>query len=489
MTSDTTKSTEQEMSATTDEQRLAQALPLPLGRRAFGKQLLLGLPVLGAALALREAETAEAGSSGDNWKMEGNGNVDDNDFIGTTNNKALVFKTNNNEAMRITAGSGSFVGIGTPNPLAKVHIATSNPVALRVQTSSGAANPVSIMGILSGSTGIGVQGSVAGGGSGPSYGVFGSANTLNGYGVYGINTSGIGVYGTSNDRHGVSGSTNSGNANHAGVYGANASGPGVYGTSSGYHGVNGYSASDNLDHAGVHGSGLTGVLGESSFVAVKAVGGSYGVTAEGNFRAISASIKNNNDQCAAIYGTNDDYPNAFAGWFDGKVKVVGQLSKSSGSFKIDHPLDPENKYLYHSFVESPDMMNIYNGTVTLDANGEAVVELPSYFEALNMSFQYQLTCIGGYAPVFIKQEIQGNRFAIAGGTPGLKVSWQVTGVRNDPFARNNRIAVEVQKDAEERGTYLHPEEHGQPREKSLRSRQMQLDKAQGRNQPDAPVMP
>jgi hypothetical protein len=44
-------------------------------------------------------------------------------------------------------------------------------------------------------------------------------------------------------------------------------------------------------------------------------------------------------------------------------------------FRIDHPLDPANKYLNHSAVESPDMKNIYDGVVTLDADGEAVVEL------------------------------------------------------------------------------------------------------------------
>lgn len=62
----------------------------------------------------------------------------------------------------------------------------------------------------------------------------------------------------------------------------------------------------------------------------------------------------------------------FAGFFLGDVDVDGDLSKAGGSFKIDHPLDPANKYLYHSFVESPDMMNIYNGNVTTDAEGKAV---------------------------------------------------------------------------------------------------------------------
>ena len=69
------------------------------------------------------------------------------------------------------------------------------------------------------------------------------------------------------------------------------------------------------------------------------------------------------------------------GYFAGNLNVTGNLSKGSGSFKIDDPLDPANKTLSHSFVESPDMMNIYNGVVQLDAKGRAWVDLPKYFEA------------------------------------------------------------------------------------------------------------
>ena len=154
-----------------------------------------------------------------------------------------------------------------------------------------------------------------------------------------------------------------------------------------------------------------------------------------------------------------------AAQFVGNVTVTGTLSKAAGSFKIDHPLDPENKYLYHSFVESSDMMNVYNGNVLLDAGGEAVVSLPNWFEALNKDFRYQLTCIGGFAGVYIADEITDNRFTIAGGKPGMKVSWQVTGVRRDPFANQNRIKVEEDKPEGERGYYLHPEAYGQPQEK------------------------
>lgn len=149
-----------------------------------------------------------------------------------------------------------------------------------------------------------------------------------------------------------------------------------------------------------------------------------------------------------------------AGRFAGNVHITGNLSKGSGTFKIDHPLDPKNKYLNHSFVESPDMMNIYNGNVILDPQGEAIVSLPEWFGSLNKEFRYQLTCIGGFSQVYISEEVSNNQFKIAGGKPGLKISWQVTGVRQDPYANANRVKVEEMKKPEERGKYLYPEVYG-----------------------------
>lgn len=157
------------------------------------------------------------------------------------------------------------------------------------------------------------------------------------------------------------------------------------------------------------------------------------------------------------------------------AQVVGSLSKGAGSFKIDHPLDPENKYLYHSFVESPDMMNIYNGNITTDASGKATVTLPDYFEALNMEFRYQLTIIGQtFAQAIISKEIVNNQFEIATNQPNIKVSWQVTGIRHDAYAEKNRIPTVELKKADEVGKYLHPTVFG--KDKSLQVGYIDTDK-------------
>jgi len=150
------------------------------------------------------------------------------------------------------------------------------------------------------------------------------------------------------------------------------------------------------------------------------------------------------------------------------VNVAGNLSKGGGSFKIDHPLDPENKYLYHSFVESPDMMNVYNGNTTTDTKGEAIVTLPDYFEALNRDFRYQLTAVGTFAQVIIKEKLVNNAFVIASSEPNVEVSWQITGIRQDAYANKNRIPNEVEKKASEKGFYLHPEAFDQPLSKKLK---------------------
>lgn len=153
----------------------------------------------------------------------------------------------------------------------------------------------------------------------------------------------------------------------------------------------------------------------------------------------------------------------------GDVDVSGWLSKGGGSFKIDHPLDPENKYLYHSFVESPDMMNVYNGNVTTDANGHAEITLPAYFESLNTDFRYQLTIVDAqqFAQVRVSRKIAGNSFSIMTDKPGIEVSWQVTGVRNDAFARSHRMVPEVEKEAQHKGRYLHPHAFDKPAEAGL----------------------
>jgi hypothetical protein len=159
---------------------------------------------------------------------------------------------------------------------------------------------------------------------------------------------------------------------------------------------------------------------------------------------------------------------ARAAEFYGNVQINGTIEKSSGSFKIDHPLDPANKYLYHSFVESPDMMNVYNGNIITNNEGLAEVQLPDYFEALNKDFRYQLTCIGDFSQAIIYDKISNNSFMIKTEKPNIEVSWQITGIRKDPYAENNRIKVEVEKPDNEKGYYLHYEEYNQPKEKSIR---------------------
>ena len=167
---------------------------------------------------------------------------------------------------------------------------------------------------------------------------------------------------------------------------------------------------------------------------------------------------------------------------NGNLGVNGHLSKRGGQFKIDHPLDPANKYLCHSFVESPDMKNIYDGVVALDDKGEAEIELPDWFGALNKDFRYQLTAIGAPGPnLYIAEEISDavtdcsnsnnnnkkSRFKVAGGTPKMKVSWHVTGIRKDPWANAHRIQVEEDKPDKERGYYIYPDLYGQPAENGI----------------------
>jgi hypothetical protein len=163
-----------------------------------------------------------------------------------------------------------------------------------------------------------------------------------------------------------------------------------------------------------------------------------------------------------VWGIGGSAQFAKAGHFSGNVSVTGTLFKQGGGFRIDHPRDPESRYLNHSFVESPDMLNVYTGNVTTDADSQAEVILPDYFEELNDDYRYQLTVVGQFARAIVADEIRDSRFTIRTDQPNVKVSWQVTGIRRDPWATRNRIVVEEDKPDHERGTYLHPEVYGRP---------------------------
>ncbi|HEY0701565.1 MAG TPA: hypothetical protein VGD60_02250, partial [Candidatus Acidoferrales bacterium] len=157
----------------------------------------------------------------------------------------------------------------------------------------------------------------------------------------------------------------------------------------------------------------------------------------------------------------------YAGYFVGNVHVTGTLSKAAGSFKIDDPIDPAGKYLSHSFVESPDMMNIYNGNVVTNAKGYAVVTMPPWFEALNGDFRYQLTTVGALAQATVASEIKNGKFVIRTSKPRVKISWQVTGIRHDAYANAHRIPTEEEKPPSEQGRYLNPELFGAPSEQGI----------------------
>jgi trimeric autotransporter adhesin len=257
---------------------------------------------------------------------------------------------------------------------------------------------------------------------------------------FGSNLLGTGVWGVSVNGDGVRGESTRGNG---GFF--QSAGTGI--------GVVGYVPMPDSPH--VISSNSVGVYGECD----DDVGGVGVMGRSFNSGVIAFNSRNRN---AAYLASG-----CCAAYLVGDVVVTGKLSNSSGGFLIDHPLDPASKFLSHSFVESPDMKNVYDGVVMLDTNGEAAVDLPEWFEILNTDFRYQLTCIGSYAPVYISQEIKTNSFRIAGGLPNIKVSWQVTGIRQDAWASAHRIQAEEEKAHEERGSYLHPELYGAPSEKSI----------------------
>jgi hypothetical protein len=220
-----------------------------------------------------------------------------------------------------------------------------------------------------------------------------------------------------------------------------------------------------VDDSGGNGAGLAGI---SSVAGDNAV---FGSNTAGFNTSNGGYFVTNSEAGSGVVGVNT--AGGYAGYFGGTLRVAGNLlvdgtvSKGGGSFKIDDPIDPANKFLSHSFVESPDMMNIYNGNVTTDAQGFATVTMPEWFEALNGDFRYQLTAVGQFAQAMVATKIKAGKFTIRTDKPHVEVSWQVTGVRHDAWANAHRIPTEEEKPANEQGYYLHPELFGATPEKSI----------------------
>jgi hypothetical protein len=291
----------------------------------------------------------------------------------------------------------------------------------------------------------------------------------------GGSVAGIGVVGTSDTGVGVFAENNTGSTNPALLA---AGGSAV--SSSANNGAPGISATGGTngccDSSGIAGTGGAGIVAQGGagrqqqpfFVGGPGPGGSF---TGGTFIQSTGGMCGGNcggDGIHAAGGLDNNNLNpGLAGVFDGDISVRGKIFAGTKDFKVDHPLDPANKYLLHASVESSEMMNLYTGNVTTDAQGEAIVPLPEWFELLNTDFRYQLTVIGQFAQAIVAREISGHQFAIRTNLPDVKVSWQVTGVRQDAFAKANPLVVEQVKNARERGYYIHPELYGAPEEKQI----------------------
>ncbi len=348
---------------------------------------------------------------------------------------------------------------------------------------------VGVRGANNGAGGVGVEGS-AEAASGLTTGVQGTSISSTGRGVFGLasatsgNNSGVWGESASSTGRGVFGDATAADGVNFGVFGRSASsnGRGVVGLASATSGLNFGVRGQSNSSSGI---GVEGVAFASSGSAFGVSGRSSSGSGSGVFGTNFAASGNafgvwgqtGSSSGTGVYGINfADNGNAYGVFGDSRsasgfgVFSAGNFGASgTKSFVIDHPFDPENRFLRHYSAEGPEPQNLYNGVVTLDGFGEAWVELPDYFFAINRDPRYQLTCIGGFAPVYVADEIdfdsEISRFRIAGGMPGLKVSWEVKAIRDDPFVRAKGAPVEIEKTGTARGTYLHPELYGQPPER------------------------
>ncbi len=353
-------------------------------------------------------------------------------------------------ALRASATATTGTGVGVLGTTASTNGRALHGIAL-----STAGTPTAIVGETSAPFSTAVQGLTLAT-SGAATGVWGQSAGSAGRGVFGWASS------TAGSSYGVFGQTAS-----SGGHGVQGQVTATNGTTAGVHGVSASTAGAGVRAQAIAAAGNT--LGVDAYVFSPEGFAIRGQASAGTGLTIGVLGVVASSGGVGVYGLQAG-TSGYAGWFDGAVHVDGSLSKAAGSFKIDHPLDPENKYLYHSFVESPEMMNVYAGNVVTDADGFATVTMPDWFEALNRDFRYQLTVLDeGDSAVFaqakVVRKIAGNRFTIRTSAPRVEVSWLVAGVRHDAYAEAHRIPVEEWKPDERRGRYIHPQEWGRTKER------------------------
>jgi len=422
------------------------------------------------------------------------------------------------------SGNGRFgIGITTPSSTSKVHIRntdiTGGAGVLVEQNNTGATHGLSVINASGVATTAAIRGEHTHT-SNQVYGVAGVVNSSNsssaailgfnqnaGYGVFGQNTGASGGYGvvgvvgavggngsgvegriTSNNGFGVSGVNAATNGPAAAFvnttitsltnvftsgFGGRGEGVSAIGRRAGVLAdasatpSAGYAAVGVWTTAGFFNTGTPtnqfGLVAEYSWEGFAVYGQTWDALPLGSISLVSGVTD------VGIFGDNSDlepWGIGYAGYFNGYVEVNGDLVATGlifaplKLFLIDHPQDPEHKYLRHFCAEGPEPNTFYRGVVKADSKGEAIVELPPYFEALNTDFSYHLTPIGDWANLYVKEKIRNNRFVIGGAKPGMEISWLVIAKRNDPTIQQMDLSVEIPKEGRNVGKYLNPAAYG-----------------------------
>lgn len=274
-------------------------------------------------------------------------------------------------------------------------------VAANVGASSGSTVAVRATAASSSARAISANASSA---TGITYGVYAQAASTSGRAVFGWATASTG------STTGVAGST----------------------SSDGGQGVSGNASSPSGPTFGGYFSSASSTGTGSAGVATDSTGVNYGV-----------------------YGETLSLTNGYGVYSKGRFAATG-----TKAFRIDHPLDPENKELNHYCAEGPEPLNLYRGSIVTDERGFATIQMPDYYEAINRDPTIQLTVVDeteDFVQVKVARRLIHGRFTIRTSKPKTEVYWEVQSVRNDRFVRTYGAPVEVDKPQAKRGTYLQPE--------------------------------
>ncbi|HMS57135.1 MAG TPA: hypothetical protein PKA27_17260 [Fimbriimonadaceae bacterium] len=124
----------------------------------------------------------------------------------------------------------------------------------------------------------------------------------------------------------------------------------------------------------------------------------------------------------------------------------------------------------HYSAEGPEPLNVYQGPVRTDERGFATVELPDYYESINIEPTVQLTVVDDGEEFVLAKVVnrpKNGSFVIRTNHLAVRSTGESKRKGMIVGCNSTELRVEIDKSDNEKGKYQRPELYGLPAERSI----------------------